>query len=291
MLSQCDALKDIIHGWEKYSTDEVHPNDWGHAVAAAIIVSHLEYIYNNLDNYEVPDYLLPAPVTFNGYENSTVVCNTDIEPALNGWEKYRQGWRGGTISQPLTFEFDAGYITVTYFKTNVAGKGGRCKVKVNGTYVTELNANFTGGWGDFYAITTILKDENIQKNRIEFYPLNNIGEEFIIENILIANYHTDNQTSFLSPTIDNPLFNIRPNPAGNPAIAQVFIPESGCTGSLQLVNNSGKIVKIFKSRWLETGDNLWDFDTSGLPGGIYYAILDLQRSDKREQLTRKLIIQ
>ena len=203
MISQRDALKDLYYDrgtdgksfcdeestWCDYSNDDVHPSNWGHAVAAAIIVQYLEFVYNNLDDYSFSTEKLPQPITINGFENSKILDNSNCTPvSIGGWENFWKAWKATSSTKPLAFDISAGYITVNYKRTNVAGKGGMCRVKINNKEVAVLSADFSGGWGDYIAYEMILKNEEATTNRLSFHFEGEEGSEFIIENIMIANY-------------------------------------------------------------------------------------------------------
>lgn len=202
MISQSDALCGEIYDngvdgtsffdegstWGRYSHDDVHPDDWGHAVAAAMIICRLEQIYAGIDKYGTPDYVLPAPLTQNGFERSTVLDNGNIVPEQTGnWEKSGTGWIVDSVSEPLSFRIKAGYIWVNFKRTNKS-VGGKCSVRLNGEEIARLSADFTGGWGDYIEAKMLLKEKEPQNNLLEFVYEPEEGKEFFIESLLVANY-------------------------------------------------------------------------------------------------------
>ncbi len=202
MISQRDALCGEIYDkgvddtsffdegstWGLYSHDDVHPDDWGHAVAAAMVIRRLEQIYDRMDKYRMADYVLPAPLTQNGFERSTVIDNGNIVPEqTGGWKKSGTGWIADSTSEPLAFRIKAGYIWVNFKRTNKP-VGGECIVRLNGKEIARLSADFIGGWGDYIEAKMLLKEKKAQDNLLEFIYLPEKGKEFFIESLLVANY-------------------------------------------------------------------------------------------------------
>lgn len=198
MLSQRDALKDDFFDpgvdnasfcdegstWCAYSTDDVHPGDWGHAVAAALLVKYLEMVYAQFQRND-----LPGPFTVNGFEHSGILDNTNCTPKeQRAWDTIWNGWISRSKNNSLSFDVNAGYIIVNYKRTNVPGKGGKCIVKIDNQVASELSADFSGGWGDYIAYEIICKEKVSSPKRISFHFEGPEGSEFFIENILIANY-------------------------------------------------------------------------------------------------------
>ncbi|MFT3902662.1 MAG: SGNH/GDSL hydrolase family protein [Niabella sp.] len=198
MISQRDALKEEIYDrskdsstWSKYSRDDVHPNNWGHAVAAMLLMHRLDGIYKKLKSYPPPSNVLPAPLTANSYERSAIITNKNYKPLQQdkNWESRYSGWYTNTAGSPLVFKIPAGGITVNFKRTNVPGNGGRCLVRVDDKVVDTLEAAFPGGWGEYIRAITILKDKAIREHTLSFEFVQGSGKEFWIENIMVSNYN------------------------------------------------------------------------------------------------------
>lgn len=195
MISQRDALKDAIYlkqgpasTWNKYSTDDVHPNNWGHAVAASVLINHLQKIYRGIGHHKQPATIPARPLTANSYERSAILTNKDLAPVQLGmWRVAYDGWNTQGERSILKFNIEAGGIIVNYKKTNKPN-GGRCIVRLNGAVIDTLSADFTGGWGEYIKDATILKSSQKQNNAVEFEFIPDAGKEFYIENIMISGY-------------------------------------------------------------------------------------------------------
>ncbi|MFC5528847.1 SGNH/GDSL hydrolase family protein [Cohnella yongneupensis] len=181
--------------WSDIAADDVHPNDTGHAMAADLIVHYLDGVQASLDTIGDPDLTLPAPLTDNGYENATVDNNKNLTPASVGdWEAYSDpglwgdGWKATDKGKPLVLDVTAGYVTVNFARFNFVGKGAQAYVMIDGTTRIDLNADFSGGWGNYIESRTLLKEKEIKPHRLEFYYDDEPYSEFRISSLLIANY-------------------------------------------------------------------------------------------------------
>lgn len=117
MVSYCDAVwPEVQNGhytWESLAADTVHPNNTGHAIAAAFIEHYLLGVYEQIDNIPSGAAALPAPLTPNRFEHATILDSTDLTPTSRGSftvmpAAYRtwKGWSVSTNGAPITFELN-----------------------------------------------------------------------------------------------------------------------------------------------------------------------------------------
>lgn len=145
--------------WKDISPDNIHPNDVGHKMLGDMIVRFMTEIIDDLDNLDTEakpfDESIESP-TGDKYKdavladkNSELVNCTDaggFTEDTSPWN-FKDGWaapEGGTA----TFELEFQNLGILYWMTT-DGKSGTASVTIDGVECAELNADFTGGWGDY----------------------------------------------------------------------------------------------------------------------------------------------
>lgn len=151
--------------------DDLHPNDKGHALAAAVICGFLEEVYKEKeaeDEGEDRGGELPVPVTPNAYENSVRYQNDTYEAECLGFEKevkngtendernFRKGWTASNINDKIVFKIKGTGIAVQYRKS-VRKPAPVARVMVDGREgdARILDGNFDEDWGDCLYIDTV----------------------------------------------------------------------------------------------------------------------------------------
>lgn len=177
MISYHDAvMPEVEKGsfeWSDISNDTVHPNDAGHAMIAQMLEGLVSYTIENMDTIgtDVTPFD-PATESLTGdkYANAdktgrdrpldNVVCVdegsfTDINASL--WPFTSCGYTtysGGSS----TWEITAKNIGMCYMKTT-DGKSGVAIINVDGEDVARIDADFTGGWGNFAKIASVYEGD------------------------------------------------------------------------------------------------------------------------------------
>jgi hypothetical protein len=145
--------------WTDISPDNIHPNDDGHVMLAQLLTSFIGSVQDNLDNEtttsEPFDTSIESP-TGDKYANATLadkdsdlVTVTDVGSFTEDttpWN-FPNGWMtnsGGSI----TFEMEFQNLGMLYYKTT-SGESGIASISIDGEEVTTIDADFTGGWGDY----------------------------------------------------------------------------------------------------------------------------------------------
>ena len=145
--------------WKDISPDNIHPNDVGHRMLGEMLVRFMSNMVDNIDSYSTDvtpfDGSIESP-TGDKYHDATLA---DMESDLitvtenDGFENNANPWNfqqnltcenGGTA----TFELEFRNLGMLYYMTT-DGKSGIASVTVDGEPVADLNADFTGGWGDY----------------------------------------------------------------------------------------------------------------------------------------------
>lgn len=153
------------------TTDDLHPNDTGHALVARVITTLLDQVYAELDAEEAPsDFggkVLPDPITLNAYETSNRFQNDNSQPRLDGFVKderpkeayldiFSKGWTAAHIGDAITFRIEGTGIAVQYRKS-VKQPTPVAKVVIDGDeqHAMILDGNFDETWGDCLFIDTV----------------------------------------------------------------------------------------------------------------------------------------
>lgn len=179
VLSYHDAITPEIDAgnftFDDISGDGTHPNDVGHTFVADIIINFLKKVQENAGSAAEPaafDESIESP-TGNKYANGTILDGESdgIEVTMDEhWDTqstpwtFRNGWStgdGGTI----TFEMEFKNLGLVYYKvTN--GKAGVVTVNVDGEDVKTVDADFTGGWGDYATNVEVYTSDETAKHTV-----------------------------------------------------------------------------------------------------------------------------
>jgi lysophospholipase L1-like esterase len=139
----CPALVD----WNILAGDNVHPNDWGHAIYAATLATHLRQQMKLTEAAPPPDVLPPA--TFS--DNYTSARLMPVVAGLpEGWQKLDKSWPfdDGSImatkpGQTIEFKFNGTSVGM-YYELRVDGGFVQAEVdgKPAGEYDVSAGATF-----------------------------------------------------------------------------------------------------------------------------------------------------
>jgi hypothetical protein len=126
---------------------------------AGFVTDFISNIKDNLDNLETTstafDTSIESP-TGDKYANATLADKNSDKVTVksqDGFDEdsspwnFQDGWattNGGTI----TFEMDFKNLGMLYYKTT-DGESGIASVTIDGVEVSDINADFTDGWGDY----------------------------------------------------------------------------------------------------------------------------------------------
>lgn len=167
--------------------DDLHPNDKGHALMAAIVIDFLDNVYNELisgnedinNNLDIKNM---TPMSENAYENSTRYQNYNCEDILienEGFavdervqndirEIFRNGWTADKKGASISFVIEGSCIAVQYRKSVVKPT---CIAKVTIDDDIEnariLDGNFEETWGDSLHLDTIAEHIENKKHKVK----------------------------------------------------------------------------------------------------------------------------
>ena len=177
-----------MYAREELTPDGLHPNDKGHELVAAEIISFLEYVraHKNEKESENP---VPDPVTANAYEDAKRLTIREISPQLQGFQTdtrektghldfFKNGWVGKKTGDKILFETDASCIAVQYRKT-VKKPACRAKLILDGDteHAKVLDGNFEEDWGDCLYLEPVLHHGEKKTHTIEIEIINDETED------------------------------------------------------------------------------------------------------------------
>lgn len=180
MISYHDAVyPEVAAGtlaWADISPDNIHPNDAGHDIINQIVSRYLDGVYDRLDDIaDEPIKLTAKPSDY--FAQAHTVSAADITPiSSEGFEvvekdfyaQFPNNWKT-TSGGSLTFEVECRNFGV-FFMCTTDGKSGRYEVYVDGELKTVLDADFTGGWGNYGSAKSALLSTEATVHTVEIKP-------------------------------------------------------------------------------------------------------------------------
>lgn len=161
-------------GWADISPDNIHPNDRGHAMVGELLSVYLGGVLAQLDTYtEEPAAFTKPIVTKEVYQDASILSREEIEPVSWGSfaaqdvsTRFPGNWTTETGEEGIVFETEAANIGIMYQKY-INGTGGQFEVYVDGAYQMTLDADFSGGWGNYGETVEVYTSEEKALHRIE----------------------------------------------------------------------------------------------------------------------------
>ncbi len=162
------------------SQDNLHPNDQGHRILAALITSFLEKVRKEREVHEEAVLLRRVPVTGNTYENAVRIQKDSGCVCLSeGFVKDRReagmlrdvfvnGWIAEKAGDSIVFEVEGRNIAVQYRKS-VKRPAPVAEAIVDGKeeQAVILDSNFEQDWGDKLQLDRLLHHGSRGKHKVE----------------------------------------------------------------------------------------------------------------------------
>ncbi len=182
MISYHTPIWRLIDGekivWDDVSPDEVHPNDVGHGIVAALITSYLDGVKAKHDKLSKVIPAIPASLYGERYMDATLYNGKTLTPdSLGAWKvdsslsfyHLNTGWTLEKRGKAMSFTLEFKELNILYLKVLSPDKNyGTIKVSVDGEVVAVLDGNFPGGWGDYYAADTVYKTDEVKEHTVTF---------------------------------------------------------------------------------------------------------------------------
>jgi len=160
------------------STDNLHPNDRGHAYAAEIVTTYLEKVLaksEKADSVQTPETAL----TDCEFMTAERLNNTNSSPVLNGFtadtskqngitDIFKNGYKAKNEGESITFTVTCKDIYLQYRRTNSMGAPKALAI-IDGdeSKAVELDGNFKDGWGDWLYFGQIFDGSECREHTIE----------------------------------------------------------------------------------------------------------------------------
>lgn len=164
------------------TSDDLHPNDAGHAQVAGVITHYLEKVRlaNTGGAEEGFGKPLPTPLTANAYEGAKRYRNDAIIPVLcEGFtvdatpqscvaDCFKKGWTASEKGARIVFEVEGDCIGIQYRKT-IRRPAPVAVLTIDGDveHAVTLDANFEEEWGDCLYLETVMEHGKPGKHRVE----------------------------------------------------------------------------------------------------------------------------
>ncbi len=187
-VSYHDAMLNFLNTndvqWSDISGDNIHPNMSGHAILSAMLTTYIQYITDNLDSIDDADpELAPAGDEGAKYENAVLLTTDEAQPVTTGAFEMKQMEFGGfknpwiaklpadaeiTDDDAFVIEVEAQNIGLLYAK--LTSNAGMADVYVDDELVATINADFTGGWGNYVNFTQVKSFMSSGKHTLKIVP-------------------------------------------------------------------------------------------------------------------------
>lgn len=162
--------------WKAISPDNIHPNDAGHGLIGQLLSRYLDSVYDDLENIGDNDtWSDSAPYTADYYASAVMMGASEINALemsgfeLSGNNVYPQLFPDNFVTEGegyLKFETECKCLGFFYLK-QTDGSGGKYEVYIDGDRKGILDADFSGGWGNYGATQQIIFAKETEKHTVE----------------------------------------------------------------------------------------------------------------------------
>lgn len=162
--------------WKSISPDNIHPNDAGHSLIGQLLSRYLDSVYDDLDNIDTSSTAFDtASYTYDYYKNATMLGASEVNAEemsgfeISGNKVYPDLFPDNFVTEGegyLKFETECRNLGIFYLK-QTDGKGGKYDVLIDGERKSVLDADFSGGWGNYGETQQILIGKESGKHTVE----------------------------------------------------------------------------------------------------------------------------
>jgi lysophospholipase L1-like esterase len=197
MVSYINVINDMmdtgVYTAEQLSGDTVHPSALGHAIVGEILWKYLNNVNAYRDTYEEPEAFDAAPVTSDKYVNAQILDNQSITPDDLGdfaesskFSSFPNDWTCEEGEGNLTFTVICKNLGLIYYRTT-NGKSGQFEVYVDGEKVKTLDADFSGGWGNYAQTDEVYTSDEAAEHTVVIKKAeDSTGDIFTVLGLLVS---------------------------------------------------------------------------------------------------------
>lgn len=197
IISYVNVMNDLmdtgVFTAEQLSGDVTHPSALGHAIVGELLWKYLNNVNAYRDTYDEPEAFDADPVTKDKYLNAQILDSANITPDDLG--DFEESSKFSTFPNDWTCEEGDGNLTFTvtcknlgimyYCTTN--GQSGQFDVYVDGEKVSTLDADFSGGWGNYAETSEVYtSDEAAEHTVVIKKAADSTGDEFTVLGLLVS---------------------------------------------------------------------------------------------------------
>ena len=200
LISYHDAIIPEIDAgnfeWSKLQADVVHPNSAGHTIMAQLLTSFTAKIKDNIDSVstEVAPFDASTAAPYGDKYAGAAIADRDSEAVetvdegtftdVTNFQQFTNGW-GTTTGGSIKMKVTAKNIGIIYYM-NVDGTYASVDVKVDGESTKLLNADFTGGWGNYAKADEIFTSDEVAEHEVEITVIDDSKPNFQILDMIVS---------------------------------------------------------------------------------------------------------
>lgn len=178
---------------KQLSGDTTHPSALGHAITGEILWKYLNNVYAQQESFGEPKPFTQNTVTNDVYLDSEIIDSTALAPASLGtfekssvFEAFPNDYTCSEGDGGLTFTVNCHRLGILYYRTT-DGNGGQFEVYADGEYAATLDADFSGGWGNYAEAAEVFVSKEAAEHTIEIKKAaDSSGNEFTLLGVLTA---------------------------------------------------------------------------------------------------------
>ena len=197
MVSYANVINDMIanniYTDKQLSGDVTHPSALGHAITGEILWKYLNSVYAQIDSFEEPQPFDEPAVTREVYLDAEILDSTALVPDNIGtftesskFAAFPNNWTCEDGEGNLTFTVTCHKLGLLYYCTT-DGLSGQFEIYVDGECVMTLNADFSGGWGNYAEAREVYSSDEAAEHTIVIKKAeDSTGDVFTVLGIMAA---------------------------------------------------------------------------------------------------------
>ena len=178
---------------KQLSGDVTHPSALGHAITGEILWNYLNNVYAQMDSFGEPELFDEPAVTREVYLDAEILDSATLVPDDLGtfvesskFAAFPNNWTCEEGEGNLTFTITCRRLGLLYYCTT-DGLSGQFEVYVDGESVATLNADFSGGWGNYAEAGEVYSSDEAAEHTIVIKKAeDSTGDVFTVLGIMAA---------------------------------------------------------------------------------------------------------